>query len=61
MSKRDELRLLQAYTKYSTLKKKKSVLEFLRAFMPEIIFRTTRLEGEKVSRKMISTFFSFKR
>lgn len=61
MSKRDESRLLQAYAKYSALKRKKSVLEFLRVFMPEIIFRTTRLEGEKVSRKMISTLFSFKR
>jgi len=57
MSKRDELTLFRAYRKYSTFKRKKTVLEFLRAFMPEIIFRTTRLEGEKVSRKMISNLF----
>lgn len=61
MNKKDESRLVQAYTKYSTLKRKKNVLEFLRAFMPEIIFRTTKLEGEKVSRKMISNLFSFKK
>jgi hypothetical protein len=33
------------------------VLDVFRAFMPEIIFRTTKLEGESVTRKMISLLF----
>lgn len=32
-----------------------NVLGFFRALMPEIIFRTTRLEGEPVTRRMISS------
>ncbi|MDP2649683.1 MAG: hypothetical protein Q8P10_02460 [bacterium] len=56
MSKRDEDKLVKAYKKYRTLKKR-NVLDFLHAFMPEIIFRTTKIEGEKVSRKMVSSLF----
>lgn len=56
MSKRDKAKLVKAYKKYRTLKKG-NVLGFLRAFMPEIIFRTTKIEGEKVSRKMVSSLF----
>lgn len=56
MGKSEQTKLTQAYTKYRT-SKKKDVLEVFRAFMPEIIFRTTRLEGESVTRKMVSSLF----
>ncbi|MCJ7740207.1 hypothetical protein MUP32_02725 [Candidatus Microgenomates bacterium] len=56
MSKRNKNRLVKAYSKYRTLKKSKSsVLGFFRALIPEIIFRTTKLEGESVTRRMISS------
>ena len=56
MSKREKTKLVKEYKKYRTVKKR-NVLLFLRAFMPEIIFRTTKLEGESVTRKMISSLF----
>jgi len=55
MSKRDKIKLVKAYSKYRSFKRSKSsVLKFFRSFIPEIIFRTTKLEGEPVTRKMIS-------
>lgn len=55
MSKTNKNKLVKAYSKYRTRKKNKlSVLGFFRAFMPEIIFRTTKLEGEPVTRRMVS-------
>jgi len=35
----------------------KTPLGFLRVFMPEILFRTTKLEGEPVTRKMVKSIF----
>lgn len=55
MSKTNKNKLLQAYSKYRTAKRNKTVLEFFRVFIPEIIFRTTKLEGEPVTRKMVSS------
>jgi len=49
--------LRKHYRKYQKAKKKKSNLGFLRSFMPEIIFRTTKLEGEPVTRKMVRAIF----
>ncbi len=58
MSKKNQNRLIKAYSKYRTTKKSKSsVLGFFRDLKPEIIYRTTRLEGESVTRKMISALF----
>jgi hypothetical protein len=57
MGKRDRTKLVKAYKNYRTAKKKRNVLGILRAFMPEIIFRTTKLEGERITRKMVSTLF----
>lgn len=55
MSKTNKNKLVKAYTQYRTRKKgKASVLGFFRDFMPEIIFRTTKLEGEPITRKMVS-------
>jgi len=57
MGKREQAKLVTSYKKYRIAKKKKSVLDFFSAFMPEIIFRTTRLEGERVTRKKVSALF----
>ena len=46
------------YTKY--LQKKttdKQFFRFFRSIMPEIIVRTTKLEGERVNRKFVSSLF----
>ncbi len=54
-------KLNRAYKKYRTVRKKRQkVLDFFRGFMPEMIFRTTRLEGDPVTRKMISSLFASK-
>ena len=57
MGKNDKIKLIKAYTKYRTAKKKRNVLDVFRAFMPEIIFRTTKLEGEPITRKRVSALF----
>ncbi|MBI5620793.1 hypothetical protein HY949_03380 [Candidatus Gottesmanbacteria bacterium] len=58
MSAKQQSRLNALYTKYrKSNKNKKNVLGFLRVFMPEIIYRTTRLEGERVTRRMIAALF----
>lgn len=46
------------YKKYQKGKNgQKETLGFLRTFMPEMIFRTTKLEGESVTRKMVKSIF----
>lgn len=57
MGKKDQTRLVKAYKTYRTAKRKRNVLDVLRANMPEIIFRTTKLEGESITRKMVSSLF----
>ncbi|CAN5130769.1 hypothetical protein BH11PAT1_BH11PAT1_5220 [soil metagenome] len=58
MNKQDKSKLIASYTQYRKKKiGKKDTLHFLRNFMPEIIFRTTRLEGESVTRRMVSLLF----
>jgi hypothetical protein len=57
MGKREKAKLVTSYKKYRTAKNKKGVLDFFRVFMPEIIFRTTKLEGEPITRKKVSAFF----
>lgn len=56
MSKKDQTKLVKAYKKYRT-RKRKNVLGVLRDKMAEIIFRTTKLEGKPITRKMVSTRF----
>ena len=55
MSNKNRNKLLRAYSKYRTSKKRTSVLEFFHSLIPEIIYRTTKLEGESVTRKMVSS------
>jgi len=58
MGKKNITMLQKAYVKYKKRKtSKKNLLDIFSAFMPEIIFRTTRLEGESVSRKMVNALF----
>lgn len=46
------------YEKYRrTNRGRKGALGFLRSFMPEMIFRTTKLEGEPITRKMVRAIF----
>ncbi len=56
MTKRSATRLQKAYSKYRT-KRNKNVLGFFRAQMAEILYRTTRLEGEPITRRMIAALF----
>lgn len=55
---RQQERLTKSYKRFRQAKiGTKRIVGFLRSFMPEIIFRTTRLEGEKVSRRNVSSLF----
>ncbi|PIR78852.1 MAG: hypothetical protein COX79_03935 [Candidatus Levybacteria bacterium CG_4_10_14_0_2_um_filter_36_16] len=58
MNKINRAKLTKSYNQYRKMRfGKRVVLRFLRSFMPEMIFRTTKLEGESVTRKAISTLF----
>ena len=59
MTKRNTTRLIKAYSKYRT-KRNKNVLGFFRTQMAEILYRTTKLEGEPITRRMIAALFSAK-
>ncbi len=51
-------RLHKAYSNYQKKKPtKKTLLSAFVASMPEIILRTTKLEGESVTRKMVNALF----
>lgn len=53
------LLLRKNYQKYRKIKNKRSkILSFFRAFMPEMTFRTTKLEGEPITRSLIKLVFS---
>ena len=45
------------YKKYLFNKKKDSSINFLKSFMPEMIYRSTKLEGERVTRKQVLSIF----
>ncbi|MEK7127390.1 MAG: hypothetical protein AAB838_01545 [Patescibacteria group bacterium] len=56
MTKNNTLR--KNYQKYQRSGNKKSkLLSFFRAFMPEMVFRTTKLEDERVTRSFVKLFF----
>jgi len=57
MSKNQKIKLSKLYKKYAATQKRKTLVGFLTSFMPEVIFRTTRLEGEKVSRNSVKSLF----
>jgi hypothetical protein len=45
------------YKKFSLLKGKQSVLtRFFHAFLPEAVYRNTKIEHPRVSRKAVSSF-----
>lgn len=45
------------YKKYLLKKKKNSALDFFKSFMPEMIYRSTKLEGERITRKQVLSIF----
>ncbi|MBU0578619.1 hypothetical protein KKE34_02125 [Patescibacteria group bacterium] len=48
-------KLQQKYEKYRKSKSsKKTRVSFLHSFLPEMIFRTTKLEGEPVTRRAVN-------
>ncbi|MBI3290424.1 hypothetical protein HYZ78_03450 [Candidatus Microgenomates bacterium] len=56
--KEKNIRLTKAYKRYrKSSVGKKVVLSFLRSFMPEMVLRTTQLEGERANRRAISSLF----
>ena len=55
MSQKNKTKLQKAYLKFRTAKKKSGVLAFFNGLIPEIVFRTTKLEGEPVTRKMVAS------
>ncbi len=58
MSKEENKKLIKLYQEYRQRKiLKEDVLQFSRDFMPEMIYRTTKLEGEPVTRQMVSLLF----
>jgi hypothetical protein len=58
MSKEENKKLTKLYQEYRQRKiLKEEVLKFSRNFMPEMIYRTTKLEGEPVTRRMVSLLF----
>ncbi|MHB8362662.1 MAG: hypothetical protein ACYDBX_03530 [Patescibacteria group bacterium] len=58
MSKEENKKLIKLYQEYRQRKiLKEEVLTFSRNFMPEMIYRTTKLEGEPVTRRMVSLLF----
>jgi len=59
MTIKQQTRLQKSYKKYSFKKRdKNSLLDFFKVFMPEIVFRTMKLEGEKVSKRSVSSLFT---
>lgn len=51
-------RLQQVYSSYIKKKRTKgSLLSGFRVAMPKIIFRTTKLEGEPVTKSMVNSLF----
>lgn len=55
MSQKNKTKLQKAYLKFRMAKKKSNLLAFFDGLIPEIIFRTTKLEGEPVTRKMVTS------
>lgn len=58
MATKQQTKLKNLYSVFNKNKKsKKDLLTFLRVSMPEMIYRTTKLEGEKITRRMVSSLF----
>ena len=56
MSGKNKTKLMKSYLKFRTRKNKPNVLAFFSGLIPEIIFRTTKLEGEPVTRRMVNSY-----
>lgn len=59
MITKKQTKLQKSYKKfYLSGKSKRNLLDFLKFSMPEIVFRTTKLEGERATRRMVSSLFT---
>ena len=59
MRQKNKTKLQKAYLKFRMAKKKSGVLAFFNGLIPEIVFRTTKLEGEPVTRKMVASLLKW--
>jgi len=50
-------KIQKIYKGYLSSRNKNSAVNFLKFFMPEMIYRSTKLEGEHVSRRKILNIF----
>lgn len=58
MSKKQQTLLQKMYERYHGYRVTDvSLLKYLKVFIPEIIYRSTKLEGENISRKKILSIF----
>lgn len=58
MTDKQRVKLLQQYKRFQKTKRtKETILSRFRTNMAEIIFRTTKLEGEPVTRKIVRALF----
>lgn len=48
-------KLIKSFIKYKKENKNSKIFSLLKVFMPEIVYRTTKLEGEKISRRTVAT------
>lgn len=53
MSKK-EIGLSKLFKKYLSVRSNKRVKDYLKNFLPEIVYRTMRLEDEPVTRRQVS-------
>ncbi len=52
-----QTKVQKIYKKYLSSRKENSAANFLKLFMPEMIYRSTKLEGEKITRKQVLSIF----
>jgi len=55
--KKKKQKLALLHTQFRKHAQKRNILSYFKAFMPEMIFRTTKLEGEKVTRSQTQHLF----
>lgn len=51
--------LLDNYKKFQQQKQKQSLLnKFFNSFLPEAVYRTTKIENDDITRKQVNTYLS---
>ncbi len=49
--------MIKKHKKHLSVAKKSALVRAFRKLIPELIFKTTKLEGEPVTRKMVRSIF----